>query len=330
MSDGPLYDVTIIGGGPVGLFGAFYAGMRGMRTQIVDSLPELGGQLATLYPEKYVYDMPGFPRVIARDLAAHLIEQGTRFRPTLALSERIESLERLPDGRLRLASRDRAHYSRTAIICAGAGAFSPKRLLQPSVVAFEGRGVHYFVDDTHAFAGKRVVVVGGGDSALDWAMALEPVAACVTVVHRSAEFRAHEESIHWLLSCPRVHARLHCEVALAEGNGSLERVVLRDNRTGEVEALDADALLVTIGFTATLGPITRWGLHLEGQAIVVDAHMETNLTGVYAAGDACTYQGKLKLIATGVGEVCVAVNYAKRRVDPSARIFPGHSSHLNL
>jgi len=330
MSEEPLFDVTIIGGGPVGLFGAFYAGMRGMRTKIVDSLPELGGQLTALYPEKYIYDMPGCPKVLARDLAARMVEQGLRFGPSVALGERIETLERLPDGRFRLLSSQREHLSRTVVICAGAGAFAPKRLPEPSVAGFEGRGVYYFVQDKSTFKGKRVVVVGGGDSALDWVMALEPVAKSVTLVHRRAEFRAHEESIRWLHRCPTVEKRLFREVAHAEGNGSLRRVVLRDNRTGETEALDADALLVTIGFTATLGPIQRWGLHLDGQAVVVDSHMETNIPGVYAAGDACTYDGKLKLIATGVGEACTAVNFAKHRVDPSAKVFPGHSSHLKL
>ena len=325
-----LFDITIIGGGPVGLFGSFYAGMRGMKTKILDSLPELGGQLSALYPEKYVYDMPGFPKVLARDLARDMVAQGLRFDPTVALDQRVEALEPRPDGSIRLKSDKETHHTKTVVICAGAGAFTPKRLEAPGLERFEGRGVHYFVQNKAQFQDKRLLIVGGGDSALDWAMNLEPLARSVTLIHRRDVFRAHEESIDWLMNRSTVNTRLFCEIKQADGNGTLERVTIANSKTGETESLDVDACLINIGFNASIGPIKDWGVALQGNQVLVNERMETNLPGVYAAGDICAHGAKLKLIATGVGEVCIAVNYAKVRIDPTAKAFPGHSTNLEL
>ena len=328
--DRDTYDITIIGGGPVGLFGSFYAGMRGMKTKIVDSLPELGGQLSALYPEKYVFDMPGFPKVIARDLANEMIEQGLRFGPAVALDQRVETLTTEADGTLALTTDKETHYTRTVVICAGAGAFSPKKLDAPGLLELEGRGVQYFVHNKADYQDKRLVIVGGGDSALDWAMNLEPLARSITLVHRRDVFRAHEESVDWLFNRSTVATKLFREIKEAHGNGVLEQVTIANSKTGELELIDVDACLVNIGFNASIGPIKSWGLELQGGQILVNERMETNLPGVYAAGDICAHDGKLKLIATGVGEVCVAVNYAKVYIDPSAKAFPGHSSNMEL
>lgn len=325
-----LYDTTIIGGGPVGLFGCFYAGMRGMKTKILDSLPELGGQLAALYPEKYVYDMPGFPRVLARDLANEMAAQGTRFHPAIALGERVERMERCADDVILLQTDKGRHYTRTAIICAGAGAFAPKRLNIPGVAELEGRGVHYFVQNKSQFQDQRILIVGGGDSALDWAMNLEPIVRSITLIHRRDAFRAHEESVDWLFNRSTVTTRLFWELRRLEGIERLERAVIFSSKTGEEESLELDAALINIGFNASIGPIRDWGLELEGSQILVNRRQETDIPGIYAAGDVCTYDGKLKLIATGVGEVCTAVNFAKTYIDPTARAFPGHSSSMNL
>lgn len=330
MNENEIFDTTLIGAGPVGLFGSFYAGMRGMTTKIVDSLPEVGGQLSTLYPEKYVFDMPGFPKVLARTLAMEMGVQGMRFHPTAVLGECVETLTRREDGVWRLKTDKAEHLSRTVVICAGAGAFSPKRLTVPGMEELEGRGVHYFVRSKDEFAGKRLLIIGGGDSAVDWAMNLEPMAKSITLIHRRDGFRAHEESVDWLLNRSTVNTKLFWETRRVEGSGRLERVVIFNNKTGEEECLDVDACLVNIGFLASIGPIREWGLALEGSAITVNSRMETNLPGIYAAGDICIYDGKLKLIATGVGEVCIAVNFAKTFVDPSAKLFPGHSSTMDL
>jgi thioredoxin reductase (NADPH) len=325
-----LYDVTIIGGGPVGLFGAFYAGMRSMKTKILDSLPELGGQLNALYPEKYIYDAPGFPKVLARDLADALIEQGTRYAPTVCLDEKVLQFRHEADETITLTTRRGAHRTKTVIIATGVGAFSPKRLGTPGVEELEGRGVHYFVRDKSQFAGKRLLIVGGGDSALDWAMNLAPIADKITLIHRRDVFRAHEESIDWLLNRSQVDVHLWHELRRVQGNGWLEQAVIYHNKTQEERELDVDAVLLNIGFSADLGPIRDWGVTLQGSKIPVNAFMETNLPGVYAAGDIATHPGKLDLIATGVGEICIAVNYAKTRIDPTSKAFPGHSSNLSL
>lgn len=331
-----LFDVTIVGGGPVGLFGAFYAGMRQMRTKIIDSLPELGGQLMALYPEKYVYDMPGFPKVLARDLALNMIEQGLRFEPTVCLSEMALKMEHAPDGTILVTTQKAVHHTRTLVIATGAGAFSPKKLNAPGVAEFEGRGVFYFVRNKAQFAGKRILIVGGGDSALDWAINLEPIAESITLIHRRDKFRCHEESLDWLMNRSRVQTFLWHELGRVEGSGCVERAVIFDNRTKEEKVLDVDAILLNIGFSADLGPIKEWGVRLEGNSIPVNRLMQAEgkdgrtLPGVYAVGDISTYEGKIKLIATGVGEICTAVCHAKTVIDPSAKLFPGHSSNMNL
>lgn len=327
--DTELYDITIIGGGPVGLFGAFYAGLRGMRTKIIDSLPELGGQLTALYPEKYVYDVPGFPEVFAKDLAAQMIRQAMRFKPTVCLEERAEHLQRTADGWAIITDKGITHHTHTIVICAGAGAFSPRKLNAEGVAEFEGNGVYYGVRDKSLFAGKRLLIVGGGDSAVDWALNLYPIAQAITLIHRRDDFRAHERSVQELRQSP-VRILTPYELRRVCGDGRLERAIIFHNKTQEEMALPVDAVILNIGFVATLGPIKNWGLELQGNQIVVDEYMQTNLPGVYAAGDVCTHPGKLKLIATGVGEVCTAVNHAKSVLDPNAKMFPGHSSDMAL
>ncbi len=327
----PVYDVTIIGGGPVGLFGAFYAGIRQMHTKIVDSLPELGGQLSALYPEKFIYDMPGFPKVLAKDLVRDMAEQGLRFNPAVCLDEKVLHLQHEDDGTITVTTQKAVHRTKTMIVATGAGAFSPKKLATPGVTEFEGRGIHYFVRNKSQFEGKRLLIVGGGDSALDWAMNLEEVGAKhITLIHRSDKFRAHEASMDWLLNSSKVDVKMHYELAGVQGDDLVKCAIVFNNQTKEEICLDVDAVLLNIGFSADLGPIRDWGVELDGNSIPVNQFMETNLQGVYAAGDIATYPGKLKLIATGVGDICIAVNYAKTRIDPNAKAFPGHSSNLEL
>jgi len=325
-----LFDVTIIGGGPVGLFGAFYAGLRGMRAKIMDSLEELGGQLATLYPEKYVFDMPGFPKVLARDLANDLIEQAMRYSPAVCLGELVLELKHEADDTITITSQKGTHRTKTVVIATGAGAFSPKKLIAPGLEEFEDRGVHYFVKNKAGFADKRLLIVGGGDSALDWAMNLHDQAREVILIHRRDVFKAHEESVDWLLNRSSVNTRLFHELESVEGGDTLQKVTIFDNRTKEKFVLEVDAVLINLGFNTDLGPIKEWGVHLDGKDIAVNQYMQTNLPGVYAAGDITAYPGKLKLIATGVGEICTAVYHAKTVVDPNTKFKQIHSSNLDL
>ncbi|HZT41484.1 MAG TPA: NAD(P)/FAD-dependent oxidoreductase [Chthonomonadaceae bacterium] len=326
-----LFDITIIGGGPVGLFGAFYAGMRQMKTKIIDSLPELGGQISALYPEKYIFDMPGYPKIVGRDLVREMVLQGTRFDPAVCLDEKVIDLRHEPDETITLTTEKGIHRTRTVIISVGVGAFSPKRISTPGVTEMEGRGVHYFVRDTSQFAGKRLLVVGGGDSALDWCMNLEPIAKQIVLIHRRDVFRAHEESVDWLLNRSKIDVRLWHELRCVEGGDCVERAVIFHNKSNAEETLHVDHVLLNLGFSTDIGPLRNWGLALQdGKEIIVNQFMETNLPGVYAAGDVATFPGKIKLIATGVGEICIAVNYAKNHIDPAAKVFPGHSSNMNL
>ncbi len=324
-----LYDVTIIGAGPTGLFSAFYAGLRGARVQIIDSLEEAGGALTAIYPEKYIYDVMGFPKVLAKDFVEQCLVQSQRGQPTVRLKEEVRELERLPDGTIRLGTTRAERFSRSVIICAGVGAFEPKRLEAPGISEFEGRGVHYFAKRVADFQDRHVVIVGGGDSAADWAVTLEPVAKHVTLVHRS-KFRAHESTIAEL-EASHVDLRYPgCEVVAVGGDatGHLSNVTYK-KAEGTETTVPADELIVAIGFVADLGPLKTWGFELQRNQIVVDhTTMATNISGVYAAGDIVAYPAKFKLIATGAAEAVTAVNHAITHIDPRARLDAGHSTTI--
>ena len=327
-SSAAVYDLTIVGGGPTGLFAAFYAGLRQMKIKIIDSLPQLGGQLAALYPEKYIYDVAGFPKVLAKDLVAYQTEQALQYDPTVCLEEKVTSLTRDPESGLITLTTDKAtHLSKTVVIAAGVGAFMPRKLDVPRIEELVGKGIQYFVTDTSGFGGKRIVIVGGGDSAFDWALGLHEQAASCMLIHRSDRFRAHEDTINKVLASPTDVRPFH-ELKAIHGDDRLEAITIFDNRTGEETRIECDNLLLNIGFLTNLGPIKEWGLEIEKNAIRVGETMQTNIPGVYAAGDICTHMGKLKLIATGAGEAATAANYAKTVVDPASKAWPGHSSEM--
>ncbi len=354
-----LFDITIIGGGPVGLFAAFYAGMRQMTTKIIDSMEELGGQLTALYPEKYVFDVAGFPKVYARDLAKNLVEQAMEYHPTISLGETVKTLSVLKTAAdavgepaeiqgvvasgstvYKLTS-DRAgevihHYTRTLIISAGAGAFAPRKLTLKEAPALENRGLYYSCKSKSIFSDKRVLIAGGGDSAIDWALNLRETAkgsdgSGIMLVHRTNKFRAHEDSVRRLQATKsKIHT--HCEIeSLVSENGHLKAAVLNLKEKKEKVTVEVDAVLVQFGFISSLGPIKDWPLRIEKSSIHVNHVMETILPGVFAVGDVATFEkpeGKLKLIVTGFGEAAIAVCTAKTRIDPHAKLFPGHSSEM--
>lgn len=329
---GDVSDITIIGGGPAGLYAAFYAGMRERSVRIIDSLPELGGQLTALYPEKYIYDVGGFPKVLARDLAQALIAQASRFSPDVVLDEEIEGLAPAGDTILLRGRRD-TYRSRTVIVAGGKGAFEPMRLDCPGYEEFLGRGVHYAVPDVSAYRGKRVLLVGGGDSALDWALTLKGLAAEVHLAHRRVGFRAHERTVallHQAHDAGELTFLPHHEVKEIRGEEAVTAAVVFDNRTGVETTLDVDGVLTFLGFKPDLGPIGKWGLDLNGNRVVVNGVMETSMKGVFAAGDIVDYEGKLDLIATGFAEAATAVNSAVQYVDPEARKSAGHSTSLKV
>jgi ferredoxin/flavodoxin---NADP+ reductase len=326
--DTQIYDITVIGGGPTGLFTAFYGGMRNASVKIIESLPQLGGQLATLYPEKYIYDVAGFPKVRARDLVENLKEQIKLFEPTICLEQAVQKLEKLEDGTIKLTTDKEIHYSKAVIITAGVGAFQPRRLDLENAREYEGKNLHYFVDNMQYFKDKNVVIFGGGDSAVDWALMLEPIAQKVTIVHRRDKFRAHEHSVEMLKQSDVDIKTPYVPVELIGNGENIKQVVLQTTKGEETETIDVDEVIVNYGFVSSLGPIKEWGLEIERNSIVVNSKMETNIPGVYAAGDITTYEGKVKLIATGFGEAPTAVSNAKAYIDPTARLQPKHSTSL--
>lgn len=319
-----LYDIAIIGSGPVGQFAAYYAGLRGMRTKVIDSLPELGGQLAALYPEKYIFDVAGFPKIYAKDLVNNLTEQMMQYNPTVCLNEKIVTLVSNDIVKL-VADSGAVHLAKSVIITAGVGAFTPRKLDIPAVGPLEGKGIHYFVNNKALLAGKRIMIVGGGDSAFDWALNLHETAESITLIHRTDRFRAMEDSVVRVLELP-IEVRTYHEVRNVHGDDSLTGVTIFDNRSKEEFYYDCDVVLFSLGYLTNLGPIKDWGLDIVGNSIAVNSRMETKIPRVYAAGDVVTYDGKLKLIATGFGEATTAVCYAKAMVDPTSKVFPGHSS----
>ncbi len=329
-----VFDTTIIGAGPTGLFAAFYAGLRGMRTKIIEALPQPGGQLAVLYPEKYIYDVPGFPRVLAKDLVTQLAAQADTFAPEIVYGRRAETLERASiagEEMWRVGDGHQAHLTRTVIVTAGIGAFAPNRMDRPGVVEFEDRGVAYFVRDKRLLRDKHLLIVGGGDTAVDWALNLKDWAARGSLIHRRDEFRAHESSITELMTS-NVEVLTPYELMRVSGDGLVSGATIVNSRTSEARELAVDTVLINIGFKAALGPIGAWGLELSGaRGIVVNGLMETNLAGVFAAGDVAAVQGmeSLNLLVTGFAQATIAANAAKQRIS-GERLFPGHSSELRL
>lgn len=320
-------DILIIGGGPAGMFAAFYAGMRQTSCKLIESMPELGGQLSALYPEKFIYDVAGFPQVRAKELVDRLREQMERFPIDIRLGEKVLEVNKRGERDFEIVTDKGVHYSKAVIITAGVGAFEPRRLELEEAGRFENTNLYYFVNDMNRFQGQDVVITGGGDSAVDWSLMLEPVAKSVTIVHRRDKFRAHEHSVEQLKKSS-VRIVTPAEITALAGGDRIERITVTDKKTGQTEELAADALIVSFGFVSSLGPISDWGLDIENGSIKVDTRMETSVPGIFAAGDITTYPGKLKLITVGFGEAPTAVNNAKVYIDPDAKLSPGHSSNM--
>ncbi|MFD0784600.1 NAD(P)/FAD-dependent oxidoreductase [Micromonospora azadirachtae] len=315
-------DVAVIGAGPTGLFAAYYAGFRGLSVAVLDALPEPGGQITAMYPEKLILDVAGFPSIKGRDLVANLVAQAAPFNPCYLLGTRAEKLT-YADGRpvLGLAGGERLHCG-AVVVTGGLGSFTPRPL--PVAEHFVGAGIVYFVPQPAELAGRDVLIVGGGDSAFDWALTLQPLARSVTLVHRREKFRAHAATVSRALGLP-IRVLVNAEVTRLHGDDTVTGAEITV-RGGAAEILPVDTVVAALGFTADLGPLAEWGLRLDRRHILVDSTMATNLPRVFAAGDITEYPGKVRLIATGFGEAATAVNNAAVAIDPGAHLFPGHSS----
>lgn len=318
-------DLLIVGAGPAGLFATYYAGFRGLRVAVVDSLPELGGQISAMYPEKEIADVAGFPNIKGRELVANLVAQADTAEPTYLLGKVAQELVQDDDaGVVRVTCDDGTEVvAKAVIVTAGIGKFAPRPL--PAADEWSGDGIVFFVHSFEEYRDKDVVIVGGGDSAFDWALALEPVAREVTLVHRRDAFRAHQRTVDQV-KATSVKILTSATVSRIVGNGQVEGVEIEDLKTKEVVPVKAQAIVAALGFVADLGPIQHWGLETKQRHIVVDSAMRTNLSRVFAAGDITEYDGKVRLIATGFGEAATAVNNVAVVIDPEAHVFPGHSS----
>ena len=324
MSDSSVVDVTILGAGPSGLAAAYYAGHRDASVRIVESLEQIGGQVAATYPEKHVYDVAGHPKVQGQKLVDLCAEQGLQYGADVRLGEEVRTLETVSqDGEELLAigtDKGSTFLSRTLIITAGHGAFEPRKLGIADIDEWVGRGLHYVVREKAGFADKSCVIVGGGDSALDWTLGLQDTASHpITLVHRRDRFRALESSVteaRRLEEEGRVRIMTPCEVREIHGNGRVEAVTIERTDTNAVETVPCDALITLLGFVSHLGAIAEWGLELEGKRqIKIDpTSCRTNLPGVYAAGDVAGYPGKITLITIGMGEAAIAANNAVAQI----------------
>jgi thioredoxin reductase (NADPH) len=329
-------DITIIGAGPTGLFAGFYAGMRGASFRLIDNLDQLGGQLTALYPEKYIFDVAGFPKILAKDLVKGFAEQVLQWKPPVHLGEKVVGLRREQENGapLFVIATDRGDYaSRTVVIAGGIGAFTPRKLPLKDADRWLGKGLYDRVLNPREFAGRRVLIVGGGDSAFDWAVNLHGVARSILMIHRRDGFRAHQATVDQVKALSEkgeLELRTFWELRAIHGAERVERVTLVNNQTKAEETIEIDCVLPQLGFVSALGAIAEWGLDIEKNEIRVSQIMETNIPGIFAAGDITTYPGKLKLIATGVSEACIAVNHAVHFINPGKKVEPGHSSNLAI
>lgn len=328
MKQEEIVDIAIIGGGPVGLFTAFYAGLRQASVKIIESLPQLGGQPGMLYPEKVVYDIPAYPEILAGDLIENLKKQLSRFPNTqFCLGEEAYQLHK-EDGIFSIKTPKQTHYAKAVIIACGNGSFRPRKLEIENAEQYENTNLHYFVNNIEQFRNRTVAICGGGDSAVDWALTLEPIAKKVIIVHRRPQFRAQEHSVEQMVQSsievltPYVPERIN-------GNGTtLSSVTFKEARGEKEIDVSVDDFIVNYGFSSSIGSMKQWGFEVERNCILTNSKMETTMEGVYAVGDIATYDGKVKIIATGFGEAPIAVNNAMAYINPDQRVQPMHSTSL--
>lgn len=316
-------DVAVVGAGPAGLYAAYCAGFRGLSSAIVDVLPEPGGQIAALYPEKKIYDVAGHVAVRGRELVDNLVAQVAPFHPQYLLGRTAASLTRDEESGWSVGLEDGGRIRAQAVVIAGGLGRSVPRTL-PCLQPYQGRGVAHHVPHLDEHQDRDVVIVGGSDSAVDWALALAPIARSVTVVHRRSSFRAHEHSVRQMYATAGIHVLTDAQVTGCDGVERLEEVRVR---AGEEEVtLPAQALVAALGFITNLGPIADWGLRVENRQIAVDGSMRTNLPRVYAVSDICTYEGRVPLISVGFGDAAIAANHVAVELRPGSRLAPEHST----
>jgi thioredoxin reductase len=313
-----MYDVTIIGAGPVGLYATYYAGLRDCRTKLLETYPQVGGRLTSMYPEKEIFDVAGHTNILARDLIAELTRQAMQYHPTVVLNEKVTGLRIRGERVIELSTPRGRHYTQTAVIAVGCGAFVPRKLDIPHLTDLEGHGIFYYLPSFEPLRGKKVLIVGGGNSAVDWALSLTGIASEVTIAHRMYRFQAHEAMVDTLLSSEVKVKFPYFALKEVIGEDKITGAVIWNERSGKEEWIEVDAIVLSIGMLTNLEPFRQWGLNTVGSGISVGTDMSTNMPGVYAAGDIATYPGKILLISAGAGEAATAVNAAKEYIDAGA------------
>jgi thioredoxin reductase (NADPH) len=316
-------DLCIIGAGPVGLFAVFEAGLLKMRCHVMDALPQIGGQLSEIYPKKPIYDIPGYPEIMAQDLVENLSKQIAPFEPTFTLGERVEALEKLEDGSFHLTTNEGTEVlCKVVVIAGGLGCFEPRKPAIPDLETYEGKGVNYIIKNPEQYRGKRVVIAGGGDSALDWAMYLAELTSELTLVHRGSSFRGAPDSAQKIMDLAgqgKINLQLTANITGLQGNGKLEACEITDSENN-LTSVSTDYFIPLFGLSPKLGPLADWGLNLDKNAIVVDTlDYATNIPGIYAIGDINTYPNKLKLILCGFHEAALMSHSAFKHVYPDKK-----------
>ncbi|WP_179339754.1 NAD(P)/FAD-dependent oxidoreductase [Winogradskyella ludwigii] len=315
-------DILIIGAGPTGLFTVFEAGLLKLKCHLIDALPQAGGQCSELYPKKPIYDIPGFPEILAGDLTSNLLEQGKQFQPGFTLGERAETIEKQDDGSFIVTTnKGTQHHAPIIAIAGGLGSFEPRKPKLEGIEKYEDKGLAYFIKDPEVYRDKKVVIAGGGDSALDWSIFLADVASEVTLVHRRNEFRGaldSVEKVQELKLLNKINLITPAEITGLHGDKHLEGVSV--TKDGITDVLEADEFIPLFGLSPKLGPIGDWGLEIEKNAIKVDTvDYQTNIPGIYAIGDVNTYEGKLKLILCGFHEATLMCQSAYKRLNPGKK-----------
>ncbi len=318
-------DIIIIGAGPVGLFTIFEAGLLKLSCHLIDSLPQAGGQCSEIYPKKPIYDIPGFPTILAGELVDNLMEQAAPFKPGFTLGEAALDIDKLEDGTFIVTTvKGTKHHAPVVIIAGGLGVFEPRKPPISNIVAFEDKGVEYIIKDPEFYRGKRCVIAGGGDSALDWSIFLveNEIASSVSLVHRNSSFRGHLDSVQKVIDLAeagRINLITESEVVGLSGDNQLDKVIIQHSKNGEI-VIEADHFIPLFGLKPSLGPIANWGMEIEKNAIKVNTvNYSTNIPGIFAVGDVNVYEGKLKLILCGFHEGTIAVQSAFAKIHPDKK-----------
>ena len=320
MQQHEVFDVTIIGGGPTGMFSAFYAGMRELKTKIIETLPVLGGQVKIMYPEKNIFDIGAFPYIKGTDLIDQLEKQLEPFQPTICLEESVLGIQKNEDHIFEIKTAEGTHYSKAILITTGQGAFEPRKLTFDYPIQYEESNLHYYVKDLETYRDKVVAITGGGDSAVDWALTLEPIAKKVYIIHRRDKFRAHEASVSYLKKSSVEILTPYLPVELMGDEDKIHEVRLQKRRKDDYMTLPVDYFIVNFGFISENEQLKKWDLNTVHNSVIVNQKMESNVPGIFAAGDVTTFDGKVKLIATGFGEAPTAINSIIQYLNPDQLI----------